>query len=137
MIVSARTPGRKCDGRCGKTETDEMTTINRDNGNAQSRRPLDAESHRKAVLGAEIRVLVHALGPYRVLKREALEREVKAHNWRDGGFEQALEAAIEQQQVERLPFGFYRLPHPEPPDEMPDTERHASTAMSRLGCGPH
>ena len=66
--------------------------------------------HERAVLHAEVRRLVRALRPYRVLPREALEREAKASRWHEAGFEHALQAAVNEGKIAELPLGFYGLP---------------------------
>lgn len=68
--------------------------------------------HEQAVLDAEVRRLVRALGPYRVLPREALEREAKASSWHEADFDRALQAAVDEGKIAELPFGFYGFPHP-------------------------
>jgi membrane protein len=72
----------------------------------------ESERHREAVIRAEVKRLVHALAPYRVLHREALAREAGADAWHDRGFQRALDAALDAGEVEALPCDFYRLPHP-------------------------
>lgn len=68
----------------------------------------DAE-HDEAVLRAEVRRLVRALAPYGVLQREVLRLVVGASNWHEPSFERALDAAVEQGQIDALPLGFYGL----------------------------
>ena len=68
--------------------------------------------HDEAVLRAEVKRLVHALAPYGVLQRDVLRRKAGAGNWREPGFDRALDAAVRQGQIETLPFGFYGLRHP-------------------------
>jgi hypothetical protein len=53
--------------------------------------------------------LVHALAPYGVLRRDVLGRAVGAGRWHEPSFELAFGAAVEQGQIEALPFGFYSL----------------------------
>ncbi|MGO9819197.1 MAG: hypothetical protein ACLPTJ_00930 [Solirubrobacteraceae bacterium] len=86
-------------------------------------RGTTGDRHRDAVVSAEVKRLVHALDPYRVLHRSALEREAKAQRWHEAGFEQALQAAVRQGQIEPLPFGFYRLPHGEQFSRPPSRDR--------------
>jgi hypothetical protein len=66
-----------------------------------------ARRHEQAVIQAEVRRLARALRPYRVLRRDELERSAGAAKWNDGGFDRALEAAVQTGAVKRLPFGFY------------------------------
>jgi hypothetical protein len=61
-----------------------------------------------AVVQAEIRSLARALAPYGVLRRDALERSAGARRWHDGGFDDAIAAALRAGAVKRLPFGYYR-----------------------------
>jgi hypothetical protein len=67
--------------------------------------------HDRAVLRAEIRRLVIALSPYGVLRRDALERAARARTWHEVSFEVALQAAVESGKLEKLPLGFYAIPH--------------------------
>lgn len=64
--------------------------------------------HEQAVLQAEVRRLSHALKPFRILHRDALERLAGAENWHDGGFDRALREAVNAGAIEPLPGGFYR-----------------------------
>jgi hypothetical protein len=68
--------------------------------------------HDEAVLRAEIRRLVRALGPFGVLRRDVLAHEVRAESWQQAGFDRALEAAVRAGEIEQLPVGFYGLPRP-------------------------
>ncbi len=72
-----------------------------------------SDSHERAVLHAEIERLVRALSPYRVLRRTALKQASRAESWHEVGFDLALQAAIEDGKIEKLPLGFFRLPHPD------------------------
>ncbi len=74
--------------------------------------PAGFELHDRAVLRAEVRCLVHALAPYRVLSRRALERVAGAERWHEGGFDRALAAALDAGEIRRLPLGFYALSSP-------------------------
>jgi hypothetical protein len=67
--------------------------------------------HEQAVIQAEMRRLARALAPYRILHRDALEREVRAQQWHEGGFDQALHEAVRSGLVDPLPGRFYRGPH--------------------------
>ncbi len=95
-------------------ETHDIDTL----AGATGRRRLSCESragfelHDRAVLRAEVRCLVHALAPYRVLSRRALERVAGAERWHEGGFDRALAAALEAGEIRRLPLGFYALSGP-------------------------
>lgn len=80
-----------------------------DSHGSPTARPGDPR-HDQAVLQAEIRCLKHALAPFGVLNRDALEREARASRWHDGTFERALEAAVAVGDIEPLAFGFYRMP---------------------------
>jgi hypothetical protein len=72
----------------------------------------DRDRRREQMLvGAGIRRLVHAIGPFGILQREALAHAAGANRWPTGGFDRALRAAVEQGRLEALPFGFYREGH--------------------------
>jgi len=60
-----------------------------------------------ALLEAEVGRVMHALAPYGVLREDALARACRARRWRAGQFESALEAAVKEGRLRRLPFGFY------------------------------
>lgn len=64
--------------------------------------------HDEAVIQAEVRRLAAALRPYRILRREALERAAHADRWSRQGFEQALAEGVKRGAIEQLPLGFYR-----------------------------
>jgi hypothetical protein len=68
----------------------------------------DTAAHEDAVVQAEARRLLHALAPFGILSREALELECGAWTWHDGGFTSALRAVISAGLVVELPGGFYR-----------------------------
>lgn len=70
-----------------------------------------ANRHEEAVIQAEIRRLARALRPSRVMPREALAR---AASWHEGGFERALDAALEAGAIKRRPLGFYGAANPGP-----------------------
>lgn len=72
--------------------------------------PAWLEEHRRALLSADVRRLALALSPYGILHRDALAALVGARDWREGAFEQALEEAVRQGAIERLPEGFYGDP---------------------------
>ena len=63
--------------------------------------------HEDAVIQAEVRRLARALAPYRVLQKDALRRTAGADSWHDGGFDRALDVAVEVGTIKRLPAGFY------------------------------
>ena len=65
-------------------------------------------AHDHAITHAEARHLVLALAPFGVLDRDALSRQCGHLHWKDGSFDQALQAAIDEGAVEALPGGFYR-----------------------------
>jgi hypothetical protein len=44
-----------------------------------------------------------------VLRRDALEHAAGAEHWQEGGFGQALSAAVREGVIEPEPFGFYRI----------------------------
>ena len=64
--------------------------------------------HHQAVLQAEVRRLLHAIGPGRVLSRDRLSQFTHAERWPDGGLDAALRAAVDEGVLEPLPFGYYR-----------------------------
>jgi len=41
------------------------------------------------------------------MRRDVLERSVRGANWNDGGFERALDAAVQMGAIKRLPLDFY------------------------------
>lgn len=82
-----------------------------DNKPRRSRRV--ASRHEQAVIQAEVRRLARALRPYRVMRRDALKRSVRAANWQGGEFERALDAAVESGAIKRLPLDFYGCTDPE------------------------
>ena len=67
-----------------------------------------AQRHDVAVIQAEVRRLQRALRPFGVLRRDALERASGASDWRQGGYDAALAAAVKCGAIEQRPFGFYR-----------------------------
>jgi hypothetical protein len=64
--------------------------------------------HARAVTEAEIRRLSRALGPFGVLRRDALRKEAGAEHWQEGSFEQAVAAAVREGRIDDLPGDFYR-----------------------------
>ena len=68
----------------------------------------DSEAREQAITHAEARHLVLTLAPFGVLDRDALARECGQVRWKDGSFDQALDAAIAEGSIEALPGGFYR-----------------------------
>lgn len=70
----------------------------------QTRGPL---RHEDAVLEVEVRRVMHALAPYGVLRQDALAKACGARRWRAGEFRDALEAAVRDGRLRRLPLGFY------------------------------
>ena len=68
--------------------------------------------HEEAVIQAEVKRLVHTISPYGILRRDFLARSSGAEHW-PGGFERALQAAVEQGRLEARPFGFYRRVRPD------------------------
>jgi hypothetical protein len=79
-------------------------------------RPADhrsrAQARRDALLEAEVRQLLRAIGPFGVLGRDSLARACHAHLWRSGRFEDALHAAVRQGRLRPLGFGFYGARRP-------------------------
>ena len=59
------------------------------------------------MIQAEVRRLARALAPYRVLPRSTLRRTAGAESWQEGGFDRALEAAVEAGKIKQLPADFY------------------------------
>lgn len=70
---------------------------------------MAADRHEEAILNAEVKRLVRALGPYGALRRDVLAREVGADSWHEPVFEQALRAAVSAGKIHKLPQGFYGL----------------------------
>jgi hypothetical protein len=64
--------------------------------------------HHQAVIQAEVRRLLYAIGPYRVLSRDRLSQITHAERWHEGGLDSALRAAVDEGVLERLPLGYYR-----------------------------
>jgi hypothetical protein len=64
--------------------------------------------HHDAVVQAEVRRLLRAIGPYRVLSRDTLSHITHAERWSEGGLDGALRAAVEEGVLAPLPFGYYR-----------------------------
>lgn len=64
--------------------------------------------HHQAVIQAEVRRLLHAIGPYRVLSRNRLLQITHAERWSEGGLDGALRAAVDEGVLETLPLGDYR-----------------------------
>lgn len=64
--------------------------------------------HQQAILQAEVRRLLHAIGPYRVLSRDRLSQIAHAERWPERGIDGALRAAVDEGVLEPLPFGYYR-----------------------------
>jgi hypothetical protein len=62
--------------------------------------------HEQALIQAEVRRLMHAIGPFGVLRRDALARAAGAEHW-PGRFDQALQAAVDQGRLEARPFDYY------------------------------
>jgi hypothetical protein len=98
--------------------------------------PVPAERDAAAVarvvlLEAEVRRLMRALGPYRVLSRDALARASGARRWQPGHLDRALSAAVSAGRLRRLPLGYYGFP---PASERPADETIAPdpNASSRL-----
>lgn len=100
-------------------QTNDIETMRR-LAEHRGRFPKDTSDHESAVLHAQARRLVHALRPYGVLRRDALARAANAESWHEVGFERALRVAVAEHEIEKLPLGFYRLPHS-------DSARTAST----------
>jgi hypothetical protein len=86
----------------------------------KSQTSTDSGQHDRAVVEAEVRRLVHALAPYGVLRRDALQREAGAGRWHEAGFGRAVAAALDAGEIRELPFGFYGLPGADGSDEPPD-----------------
>ena len=74
--------------------------------NGQGQRLTD---HDRAVLRAEVKALVMALSPFRVLRRDALARAAGATRWHEEAFDQALAAAVDAGAIKELPLGFYGI----------------------------
>ena len=72
-----------------------------------------ATRHDEAMIQAEVRRLARALRPYRVLRRDALQRKARAARWHEGAFERALDAAVESGAIKQLPRNFYGCPNTE------------------------
>jgi hypothetical protein len=71
--------------------------------------PADRDAAReRAVVDAEARLLARILETYGVLSVEALEELSRARRWRDGGFHEALTAAVRGGLIEPLPCAFCR-----------------------------
>jgi hypothetical protein len=66
-------------------------------------------NHDQAVVEAEIKRIVHALSPFGVLHRRALERAASADTWQEADFERALSTAVKKGEIDALPFGFYAI----------------------------
>lgn len=73
-----------------------------------------SQRHDETVVRAEARHLALALAPYRVLRKQTLERVAGTSRWREGGFDRALGVAIREGLIERLPAGFLRNGRGEP-----------------------
>ncbi|HEY3775576.1 MAG TPA: hypothetical protein VGL69_21410 [Solirubrobacteraceae bacterium] len=73
------------------------------------RDPEREAARRRAIIDAEVQDIVRALAPYGVLDRDVLAERCRASTWQDGGFDEALEAAVAAGRVEQLPDGFYGL----------------------------
>lgn len=93
-----------------------MTRTNIETGQRRGRRDVVCAErerrHEEAVIEAEVRRLMRAVGPFGVLRRDALEGAAGARHW-PAGFDQALRAAVEQGRLEARAFGFYREARPE------------------------
>jgi hypothetical protein len=87
-----------------------MADISHPRGQEHRPRPplRDTPAHEHLIAEAEAKHLLHALAPYGILSREALEHECHADTWHDGGFSAALTAAISSGMIDELPGGFYR-----------------------------
>jgi len=73
------------------------------------RPPLrDTPAHEHLIAEAEAKRLLHALAPFGILSRTALEHECHACTWHDGGFSAALKTAVSSGMIDELPGGFYR-----------------------------
>jgi hypothetical protein len=68
--------------------------------------------HHRAVLDAEVRLLVDVLAPFGVLSREELARRADCRFWREGTFEAALQAGVQRGVIALLPDGFVAGRHP-------------------------
>ncbi len=73
------------------------------------RDPEREAARRRAIIDAEVQDIVRALSPYGVLERDVLAERCRASTWQDGGFDEALDAAVAAGLVEQLPDGFYGL----------------------------
>lgn len=94
-----------------------MQRTNMETGQRRGRRDVACvdereRRHEEAVIEAEVRRLMRAVGPFGVLRRDALERAAGARYW-PVGFDQALRAAVEQGRLEARAFGFYREARPD------------------------
>lgn len=114
-----------------RTTTPHLGTDSR----AAQRPPPAISSHEQAMLHAQIKRIVHALRPFGVLHRQALEREAGAGMWHGANFEGALRAAVRAGEIDALPFGFYAMPETDrmsqlrprrhqPPDAVLSPTRH-------------
>lgn len=74
-----------------------------------AQRERDAGGRERAVREAEVRRILRSLRPFGILHRDALSNAVSARTWRNGSFEAALRAAIDQGRVQELPGGFCRI----------------------------
>ena len=52
--------------------------------------------------------LAHAIRPFGVLQKDALQQVAGAEHWHAVAFQRALDAAVQQGLLEPLPFGFYQ-----------------------------
>lgn len=89
-----------------------QTTAERDHARPGATK-LNGRQRRQqqAVIEAEVRRLIHAIRPFGVLGHAALARTAGAARWQTGQFDRALQAAVDQRRLERLPFGYYREAH--------------------------
>lgn len=76
--------------------------------------------HEETLIHAGAVRLAHAIRPFRVLQKDALQQVAGAAHWHAVAFQQALDAAVEQGLLEPLPFGFYQ-------ESSPDASRQRQT----------
>jgi hypothetical protein len=64
--------------------------------------------HREVLIHAGAVRLTHAIRPFGILQKDALQQAAGAQHWHAVAFQQAIDAAVQQGLLEPLPFGFYR-----------------------------
>ncbi len=97
---------------------------------ADSRVRMDR--HRRAVLSAEVHMLVSELQIQGPLTRTALARRCRANHWTEGSLDAAIQAGVRQGVLVRRPFGYVdvaRAPRPAP------SARRSADTDTRTGTG--